>query len=207
MNCKTSPLTNDEQSITIDFTVGKNRYRRLYGGGKNQAIAKAVGIKSSNKPSIIDATAGLGADSFVLASLGCIVHMIEIEPTVFKPLQTAIAHALTDSNTMDIAKSMHLHFGNAIDIIPTLPIADVIYLDPMFPKRGKSAKVKKAMQLLQKIAPINHQEEIKLLQIAKKYAKKRVVIKRPKTAEHLANLPPSFQIIGKSCRFDIYLQH
>jgi len=57
--------------IWIDFTEGKNAHRRKFGGGRGQALAKAVSLKHGKTPSIIDCTAGYGRDAFVLATLGC----------------------------------------------------------------------------------------------------------------------------------------
>jgi 16S rRNA (guanine1516-N2)-methyltransferase len=64
--------------IFIDFASAANTYRRLHGGGNGQPLARAIGLKTYGLPLVvIDATAGLGQDSFVLASLGCHVTMIE----------------------------------------------------------------------------------------------------------------------------------
>jgi 16S rRNA (guanine1516-N2)-methyltransferase len=189
--------------LYIDFNSGKSLYRRLHGGGKNQPIAKAIGIKSQFRPTVIDATAGLGQDSFVLASLGCEVNSIERSPVIGLLLQDALDRAAQDPQTQAITKNMHLHIGNAEQIIPQLAQADVIYLDPMFPDDKKSALAKKDMQILQ--AFLTKSDEDPLLETALHYAKSRVVVKRPKNGPYLNNQSPSFQMIGSSNRFDIYL--
>ena len=73
-------LGSGSTAIYVDFVEGELAHRRKFGGGKGQMIAKAVGLNKGFVPTILDATAGLGADAFVLASLGCEVKMIERSP-------------------------------------------------------------------------------------------------------------------------------
>ena len=190
--------------LAIDFRAGRYQQRQHYGGGKSQAIAKAVGVKKAPHPTVIDATAGLGVDSWVLASLGCHMTMIEQNPAVLATLQTALSQALTDEKTHASAQRLHLIGGSALTIIPTLPTADVIYLDPMFPARTKSALVKQPMRALQQLVGEDETGDM-LLQCARKHAGKRVVVKRPAHAPVLGDTQPSYQLKGKSNRFDIHL--
>ena len=69
--------------VFVDFVAGAMAHRRKFGGGRGEAIAKAVGIKGAELPSVIDATAGLGRDAFVLASIGCQVRLVERHPVVY----------------------------------------------------------------------------------------------------------------------------
>lgn len=194
---------NNQNPVLIDFTSGKTAYRRLHGGGKNQAIAKAVGIKPHYRPSVIDTTAGLGQDSFVLASLGCPVFMIERSPIIAALLEDALLRAKMDPDTREITQKMQLYNGEAKGLIPQLPEVDVIYLDPMFPDSKKSALSKREMQVLHELVGVTNEND--LLDTALKYAKKRVVVKRPKNGPLLNNRSPSLQMLGSSNRFDIYL--
>jgi 16S rRNA (guanine1516-N2)-methyltransferase len=68
--------------VRVDFLTGKAKHRLNYGGGKGQLLAKAVGINKRAGLKVLDATAGLGQDSFVLASLGCEVTLLERSPIV-----------------------------------------------------------------------------------------------------------------------------
>ena len=185
--------------FSIDFSSARSLHR-IHSAGKKQALARAVGIKKTPYPAIIDATAGLGMDAFIMAALGCQVTLIEQSPIVAQLLQDALDRAGEDPTTSDIVSKMILQIGNAYDIIPTLPKHDVIYIDPMFPESGQSAKVKKPMQILQNL--VGHQSEEKLLDIAKHYAK-RVVLKRPKK---LNQTPPKIcQVIHtKTIQFWIF---
>ena len=201
------PCKQTLNPIQIDFVNGKANHRRRFGGGKNQAIAKAVGFKRSFPPSILDTTAGLGQDAFVLASLGCKVTLIERSPILFALLHDALERAEKESDLSDIISSMYLIQTDSIQFMKNLTEKenpDVIYLDPMFPERKKSARVKKEMEALQDFFEYDEKEDTLLLATALQYTKNRVVVKRPRLAPCIEGKPPHFQIMGKSCRFDIY---
>ncbi len=138
--------------VYVDLISGAVAHRRKFGGGKGQPIAKAAGFGKGKAPVIVDATAGLGRDAFVFASLGSEVWMIERSPVVAALLEDGLQRALADAETAPIAQRMHLLAGDAARLLTGLKDAerpDVIYLDPMFPPRQKSALVKKEMRLFQ----------------------------------------------------------
>lgn len=197
----------NKPEITIDFASSANHYRRLHGGGRGQPIARAIGLKTYGLPlCVIDATAGLGNDAFVLASLGCEVHMIERSPIIAQMLRTALEAGLTDPNIQEIISRMHLHIGEAGEIMPQIAAdhsVDVIYLDPMFPLRNKSALVKQEMRILKDLVGDDLDAD-DLLIVARTIAKRRIVVKRPRIAPHLNNSKPHSEQIGKANRFDIY---
>ncbi|WP_457998882.1 class I SAM-dependent methyltransferase, partial [Klebsiella michiganensis] len=72
-------------------------HRRKFGGGRGEAVAKAVGIKGDYLPDVVDATAGLGRDAFVLASVGCRVRMLERNPVVAALLDDGLARGYADA--------------------------------------------------------------------------------------------------------------
>lgn len=197
--------------IFIDFSSGKYQHRRLQGGGKGQAIAKAIGLHKFPKPTVLDATAGLGRDAFVLASLGCTVTLLERHPIIYALLYDAWQR-LQQSEALalqTIAQRMTVYYQNAWVYLDQLAqtnqaMPDVIYLDPMFPERKKSAQVKKEMQCFHQLVGQDHDSEL-LLAKAIQLAKRRIVVKRPRLAESLANKSPAFAITGKSTRYDVYL--
>ncbi|HIQ07758.1 MAG TPA: 16S rRNA methyltransferase [Thiotrichaceae bacterium] len=195
--------------LTVDFTTGKNRHRRLYGGGKGQDLAKAIGFNKHPKLSIIDCTAGLGRDAFIIASLGGTVTLLERQATIALLLESAIQQGQRseDSTLVDIIQRMTLITSNSLDYLKALrseDYPDIIYIDPMFPERRKQAKVKKDMQFFHQI--VGHDDDANaLLNIALQRATKRIVVKRPRTAPSLANLKPAFTLKGKSTRYDVYL--
>jgi 16S rRNA (guanine1516-N2)-methyltransferase len=188
----------------IDFLSAATRYRQKNISIRNENLAKALGLKNHKPDKIIDATAGLGRDSFIIASLGIAVDMIERSPIIQVLLTDAMERAARDEKILPVIQRMHLLAGNAVDLLPALPRADVIYLDPMFPRRTKSALVKKEMQIFHDVIGQDVDAD-QLLKVALTCAVKRVVVKRPKLAPDLADLPPNYSVKGKSSRFDIYL--
>ena len=205
--CHTTPKSPGP--IRCDFVGGEARHRRLYGGGKSQAIARAVGIKGGVRPVVADLTAGLGADGFVLASLGCRVTLVERHPVIAALLSDGLARARAcggDPELAPIVARMALHCMPASQWLVELAEAEkpqVIYLDPMFPERGKSAQVNKAMQAFQQLVGGDPDAD-DLLFLALAAASHRVVVKRPARAPWLGNEKPSHSLEGKAVRFDVY---
>ena len=197
------------QAITADFESGKATHRRQYGGGKGQDFAKALGLRKFPDATIIDATAGLGGDAFVMATLGCQVTMLERNPVVQILLDDALRRAdqSTDSEVQEIAQRMRLVQMSALEYLETLRPEDypqLIYLDPMFPERGKSAMVKKEMRVFQELVG-DDDDSAELLPVARRRAMERIIVKRPVRAPLLADSEPDFQISGKTVRYDVYL--
>jgi 16S rRNA (guanine1516-N2)-methyltransferase len=191
--------------LMVDFVGGAAAHRRLQGGGSGQMIAKAVGIQPGIRPSILDATAGLGRDAFVLAQLGCRVTLVERHPVIAALLADGLQRGNLDAEVAPIIGRMHLHSGNAIDLMNTWAgePPQVIYLDPMFPHREKSSLVKKEMILLRPLAG-DDLDAPALLEAALALATHRVVVKRPRKAPCIPGSQPSYALEGKSSRFDIY---
>lgn len=199
---------NGPGAITVNFLSGASQYRLKHGGGRKQALARAVGLKKGIQPTVIDATAGLGRDGFILAHLGCHVHMIERSPILAALLEDGLQRAKQAKQTADIIKS-RLQFTqtdskNFFKKLQQEDYPDVIYLDPMYPERTKSSLVKKEMRILRGLAG-NDQDAEDLFKIALGCARNRVVVKRPRLAPTISNMPPSHQIKGKTSRFDVYL--
>lgn len=196
-----------EAPLMVDFITGALAHRRKFGGGKNQDIAKAVGINKGVYPSVLDATAGLGRDAFVLASLGCKVVMQERSPVVFALLADGLRRAQCDGEVSVIASLMSVQFCSSILSMDlnAQDAPEVIYLDPMFPERNKSALVKKDMRFFHDIVGSDEDSD-QLLPVALDSDCARVVVKRPCKAPFLNGTKPSHQIIGKSIRYDIYVK-
>lgn len=195
-------------TIFAEFLTGPLGYRCRKGGGKNQAIARAIGLKSRKDTiSVVDATAGLGRDAFVLASLGCQVQLVERSPIIAKLLLDGLTRAKQDQKAAQIVEHMDVVIEDAKKVLEALTLdncPDVVYLDPMFPHQDKSALAKIEMRLIRDIVGDDFDADA-LLPIALKKARKRVVVKRAWGAPALAGSSPSFMIEGKSSRYDIYL--
>lgn len=197
--------------LKVDFSAGASEHRRKHGGGAGQAIAKAVGLKGGRKLNVLDATAGLGSDAFVLASLGCHVSLFERSPIAHCLLEDAVMRAKNSDHDelrdiaarMDLMNEDSVQFLKAVRPNEAVIPPDVIYLDPMFPEKNKKALAKKEMQIFQALIG-GDMDADNLLEPALAYATYRVVVKRPKQAPFLNNKEPSLQLVGKSSRFDIY---
>ena len=192
-------------AVRVDFVEGAVAHRRLFGGGTGQMIAKAVGVQPGVRPQVLDATAGLGRDAFVLASLGCSMTLIERQPLIAALLEDGLARARQSAEVAPIAAQMRLLQGNAIELLSawTDEAPQVIYLDPMFPHRDKSALVKKEMRLFRPLVG-DDLDAPALLAAALALASHRVVVKRPRKAPCIEGAKPSYVLEGKSSRYDIY---
>lgn len=185
----------------IDFLSPTWHFRLKQASLRKEALARAIGIRPRENPTLIDATAGLGRDSFLLAALGYHVILLERSPIIHALLDDALRRARIASPIVD---RMSLLERDAIHYLANQS-ADIVYLDPMFPEREKSAKVKKEMIILQQLLG-KEAETDELLNAALACATKRVVVKRPRLASPIANQSPSFSLTGNSCRFDVYIR-
>nr|WP_241664504.1 class I SAM-dependent methyltransferase [Ningiella ruwaisensis] len=212
-------LTSESQwsDICIDFSSSALQYRKQHGGGKAEAIVKAVGINKQKSSDallrVLDCTAGMGTDSFVMACAGADVTMLERSVHIASLLEDALFRfeqsADPLSQRLRLIKEDAYHFLSlrALSEDETQDKFDVIYLDPMFPHRKKSALVKKEMQAFQRLLGEDTDSE-RVLTLALQSANKRVVVKRPNSAAPLAceqKLKPSTEIRSKKHRFDVYV--
>ena len=206
-----SSTRNDFQgTVHIDFVHGKLGHRRQFGGGRGQALAKAIGLKHGANPSVVDATAGLGRDAYILASLGAQVTMIERSPILAALLADGLQRLAAESGLAGEDNiQLQLVHANAIDWLQQQAKEveyirpEVVYLDPMYPHRSKSALVKKEMRALRALVGDDEDASL-LLQAARQCALKRVVVKRPKGAPLIDNTKPSGNVQSKNTRYDIY---
>jgi 16S rRNA (guanine1516-N2)-methyltransferase len=190
--------------VFVDFTSGALRYRRQFGGGRKEALARAVGLKANRCPFVLDATAGLGRDSFILASLGCRVLLVERSVIIAALLADGLARAARDPELCATLARMQIIQADCLTLRRLDPAPDVIYLDPMYPHRSKSALVKKEMRLVRALVGDDGDAPL-LLAWALSHQGVRVVVKRPQGAPTLDDSKPGFVITGKNSRFDVYL--
>lgn len=193
-------------AVRVDFVEGALAHRRQYGGGAGQMVARAAGLRGALRPAVLDATAGLGRDAFVLAALGCEVTLIERQPVIAALLADGLTRARQAGGEVSrIAARMHLLQGDAIELMSHWrgPVPEVIHLDPMFPHRQKSALVKKEMRLFRPLAG-DDPDAPQLLAVALQLASHRVAVKRPRKAPAIDGPVPSAQLAGQSSRYDIY---
>lgn len=194
-----------QQEIHIDFTSAAFHHRLKYGGEKGQALAKAVGLNKGRTPAIVDATAGLGRDGFILAHLGAEVIMIERSPIVAIALQKALQIARQAEPVFaEPANRIKLVTGDAIELLADIS-PQVIYIDPMHPARKKSALVKQDMRDLRQVVG-DDSDKKNLIITALQCSNQRVVLKWPKAADLPGGLPkPSYEISGKTTRYYVFI--
>ena len=191
--------------LKCSFIEGPILHRLKYGKGRGQNLAKAVGMKSNKNRTIIDATAGLGYDAFILASLGANVTLIERSKIMYNLLQEGISEAKSFGGEISgIINRMNLIFGDSKFILPDL-FPEVILIDTMYKERKKTALVKNDMRLVRDIVG-SDSDYIQLIDVALNQASNRVVIKQPRYADQIDNIKPySHQILGKTIRYDVYM--
>ena len=197
--------------LQVDFLGGRFGYRLQHGGGRGQRLARAVGLrKGAPPPAVLDATAGMGRDAFLLAWLGCPVIGLERDPVVYALLEDGLRRALEAPATAErLGGRLRFVFADAADWLAdcragAAATPDVVLLDPMHPDRGKSALVKREMRWFRALVG-DDADSGDLLAPALAAARRRVVVKRPL---HAAPLGPdlSFSARGRSTRFDVHLK-
>jgi 16S rRNA (guanine1516-N2)-methyltransferase len=196
-------------SLKIDFLEGKLAYRLRHIQNQKQLLARAIGLKPNFKPVVLDATAGFGCDSFVLAQLGCSVTLLERSSIIFLLLEDALKRALNHPNFLSL--SIKLIKIDALIYLKGISTnrqssPEIVYLDPMYPHSTQSALVKKEMRILRQLVGDDN-DASNLLKLAIKCAKQRVVVKRPRLSPYLAEIKPHHSIFGKQHRLDVYLTH
>ena len=211
----------DGARMNIDFTQGKSAARQAQ-PSKDQSLVRALGLHKltlaqREKLHVVDATAGLGQDGWIIACQGCKTTLLEQSPIIAAMLQHAIHQAalipalFNIANQIDVKNIRSQDFFanydanfNANSDEPTSP--DIIYLDPMFPHKKKQAKVKKGMQFLQALLPDNDNKD--LLKHALATATSRVVVKRPSGADVIEGTEnwsgQQTCVKTDATRFDIY---
>ena len=205
-------LLNDEQGLALtdgsmtirgDFTRQAQRLRQ--GALQREMLVKAAHVKGVELPLAVDATAGLGDDSLLLAAAGFRVVLFERNPVIAALLRDAIERAARHPDFADIAARMQLIEGNSIEALPHLDIQpDVVLLDPMFPAKHGNARAKKKLQLIQRLEQ-PCEDESALLEAAFAARPRKIVVKRPLKGPFLADRKPSYSLRGKTVRYDCFV--
>ncbi len=189
---------NSHAELSVNFSSDGLSYRSRQHLGVEHVI-KACQLKGQKQTSLLDATCGLGIDAFLLHQAGFDVVACEKHPVIHALLKDGLERFEKETSR----KFFTLIYGDSVKTM-TQHRFDVIYLDPMFPHKKKTAKNKKGMQLFQALYRGYADDTNELVHHALEVAGKRVVIKRPKNAPIVTKFKPTFQISGKTCRFDAY---
>mgnify|MGYP005839318849 CR=1 FL=1 len=192
-----------ERPLSVDFDHGALGYRLAADRVRHERLVRAVG-KITGNGLLVDGTAGLGRDGALLAQAGWQVTLLERQPVLQALLADGLArYGATAALTLVCADS-------STWLAQHPRSAEVVYLDPMFPERHKSAAVRKELRWLQWLcdndASLHDRIEVEqtLLQAALLAACRRVVVKRSLRAAPLAARPAASSLNGKTVRFDIY---
>lgn len=182
----------------------ENMLHRVTNGRlQHEMLAKAVKTDQENLKAI-DATAGMGEDSLLLAACGYQVTLYEQNPVIAILLKDALRRAKKNTVLKDIVSRMQLVEGDSIEHLnKRLDPVDVIYLDPMFPGRQKSGLINKKLQLIQKLEP-PCSEETALFDAAMAAQPSKIIVKRPLKSPYLDERVPSYSLKGKAIRYDCY---
>ncbi len=196
-------LVSGEQVLRGDFARMLPRVKA--GRIASELLVRAAKIKGVDSPTAIDATAGLGEDSLLLAAAGFRVTMYERNPVIYELLKDTMARAAAVPELAAIVARMDLRGEDSMAAMAAWTLSpDVILLDPMFPERQKSAMVKKKLQMIQKLeAPCD--DERALLLTAMRAGPKKLIVKRPPKGSYLAGIKPDHSIEGKAVRFDCFV--
>ena len=194
-------LVGEGMELRGDFTRMLPRLRQ--GRLQQELLVRAARVRGVEEPTAVDCTAGLGEDSLLLAAAGFRVMLFERDRTIAALLADAMERAAAEPRLAEAVGRMTLVGGDSISGLAELDFApDVVYLDPMFPARTKSAAVKKKFQLLHHLEQPCEEEEA-LVSAALAACPRKVVIKRPAKGPQLAGMKPSYSIAGKAVRYDV----
>lgn len=194
-------LVGDGMVLRADFVRLLPRLRPDRLG--RELLVRAARVRGVESPTAVDATAGLGEDSLLLAAAGFTVTMFEKDPVIAALLRDALERAELVSELAPVVGRMALVEGDSVAGLHRLGFSpDVVFLDPMFPERTKSAAVKKKFQLLHHLErPCDNEAE--LVEAAFAARPRKIVIKRPPKGPLLAGVRPSYQVLGKAVRYDV----
>ena len=197
-------LVEGELALRCDLGALADRLRP--GRLERELLVRAARVRGVASPRALDATAGLGEDALLLAAAGFEVELWERDATIAALLRDGLARAARAPGLADAVDRMTLHEGDSVAALAALAPGevDVVYLDPMFPARTKSAAVKKKMQLLQRLErPCTDEDGEALLRAAVAAAPRKVVVKRPPKGPELAGVRPAYTLAGKAVRYDV----
>lgn len=193
--------------MTIRGDLARLLPRLKPGRLQRELLVRAARIKdprNSEHPTAVDATAGLGEDSLLLAAAGFDVMLFERNETIAALLMDSLKRAANIPELADIVARMHAVQADSIQGLGSLDFCpDVVLLDPMFPAKHKDAAAKKKLQLLQQLEQ-PCEGEAALLDAAVSAHPLKIVIKRPVKGPYLAGRKPDYSLSGKAIRYDCF---
>lgn len=213
-------------SWRLDLSQHQRRIKDAVSGRDLLCRNFADVARRQDKHAVVDVTAGLGRDAFLLAAMGFRVLLVERHPILFHFLREEVSRQARTGTALGTAcRNMSVLLADAslevsVDTIRTVlrkhaqdcPTLSV-YIDPMYPSGavGRRSAVKKDSQILRHLVVADDTNERRrnekcLLRNALQLASKggHVVVKRPARASFLADAVPNKQTHGSTHRFDVY---
>ena len=204
--------SQQKSTVLVDFSNKTLQHKVNNSFNTKSGLIRAVSVR--NKPrhetTVIDATAGLGNDAYVISTFGFPMIWIERNPIIYSLLRDGFERITTSTvlspptdvhhqqrlfNCQSVREVLNIE---ACEYVPNVASqkVDVIYLDPMFTSESvaKKSTPKKGMQALRSLYHqsqfLSISEQIawerkeldQLIEWARSFASSKVILKRPKTA-------------------------
>jgi 16S rRNA (guanine1516-N2)-methyltransferase len=180
--------------MSFDFDDLYQYHQRQNYALSKEPLARALGIKGAGEKRVIwDTTCGTGKDTLLIHFFGAKLTSFERNPAIYLMLKDALRRYPLEFD---------LIFGDASTMTPPSVRPEVIYYDPMYPSKKKSALPRKEMRIFKEMVGEDLDSK-EFLEWAMGTATERVVVKRPTEALPIKE-KPSASYIGKSTRYDMY---
>lgn len=189
--------------VVVDFLTGAIGFRGRQNVRQELLVKAVLGRDKRSGLRVLDMTGGLGRDSFILACAGCKVMTVERHPVVNLLLADGLYRASLEDSVASVVSNIALSFADAKAIAGEQGDMDVVYMDPMFPERTKSALVKKEMRVFKDVVGADADGDALFLSALNSPTKK-VVVKRPRKSAFIQDKKPTYSVEGRSSRFDVY---
>lgn len=189
-----------ERPISIEIDRELERHLNYFKKSSihKELLARAIGIKGSMRPKVLDLTAGLLGDSLLFLAMGCEVQAVERHPVVALLISSALANA-----RHPLVSKLSFFHQDAQEVLQEKVKAEVIFFDPMFEDSNEKALPRKEMRIFRAVVQAD-QDAAKVLEQALTQEVKRVVVKRPRYSQTLIPGTP-LQYLNKATRYDVYL--
>ena len=193
---------SSQKPLSLSFFSPKFLSRVKAASKNTELLARAVGTRQGLK--VLDCTAGLGREGFLLAHLGCDVTLIERSKVIYTLLLDALNWASFDPDLKKVVDRISLYQSDAKEYLYRHSSWDVIYIDPMFPDKKKTSLPKGDMQYLQRFLS-KEKNDVSLLKSAFRCKFRRLVVKRPLKTRDKEIRKADRSIQNDKIRFDIYI--
>ena len=196
-------LYGEKPALMVDFSRPALASRRRRVSIRAELLIKAINQGPGAR--VLDMTAGLGTDAFILAAYGHHVVMLERSKTIYLLTQNGLDRAAEDPGLKPIVERMRLHHWDSTIPFVAAKGFDAAVVDPMFEAKKKNALSKGEMHMLQSFIG-KGSELTPFLNAANVLGIKRSIVKRPRS-DRLAHRDPGpvYQLEGRRSRLDVFL--